>query len=101
MFLLIPIRAGIVYGWLPIFTFHNVSINTRPDCNIFSTSALFTFHNVSINTSAKDKTSGQGLVFTFHNVSINTCGVLTIPLSYHKYLHSTMFLLIQTQQQDH
>ena len=33
---------------------------------------LFTFHNVSINTKYAEGTLQSGKVFTFHNVSINT-----------------------------
>ena len=56
--------------------------------------AVFTFHNVSINTSTQLSRTASAPRFTFHNVSINTLrpGVEDRPL---RYLHSTMFLLIQ------
>ena len=98
-----------------IFTFHNVSINTRMLFEKEIDEIYFTFHNVSINTTADDvitalipslhstmfllildgkwKTELSCLGFTFHNVSINTEIVFTLS-TVSSSLHSTMFLLI-------
>ena len=74
MFLLIHVFADL-YGLAPVFTFHNVSINTDTQKFAFLFEFEFTFHNVSINTYI---TSCVWMpvpnVFTFHNVSINTPG---------------------------
>ena len=76
-----------------IFTFHNVSINTRVCCVCVVFNWVFTFHNVSINTRGTQHLCRCIGIFTFHNVSINTnlkpYSILPGP-----YLHSTMFLLI-------
>ena len=55
--------------------------------------AVFTFHNVSINTRSFTLKSLNIIVFTFHNVSINTENT-SLPEQPDKALHSTMFLLI-------
>ena len=49
MFLLI--LKGIIFkDSYTVFTFHNVSINTREGVTGMAMLTLFTFHNVSINT---------------------------------------------------
>ena len=57
------------------------------------TCPLFTFHDVSINTKLQDPLPEPLKIFTFHDVSINTESekdmIEDIPT-----LHSTMFLLI-------
>ena len=61
--------------------------------NYYVAGPVFTFHNVSINTGTGTNATIDSIIFTFHNVSINTkaiCGQLKIEVS----LHSTMFLLI-------
>ena len=55
-----------------IFTFHNVSINTKLSENIRMQLTIFTFHNVSINTTGTKRKVSIDTGFTFHNVSINT-----------------------------
>ena len=102
-----------------LFTFHNVSINT--DCILqmlrilaYLHSTMFLLililssssHSSSINLHSTmfllirifrdlmTKTSS----FTFHNVSINTKNSL-YSSNIFSYLHSTMFLLIQSQSQ--
>ena len=92
MFLLIHSMAWST-RWKIIFTFHNVSINTKWYAFQTARQSIFTFHNVSINTvwwwtdRRKTRTlhstmfllilhstniSGIKTIFTFHNVSINT-----------------------------
>ena len=59
----------------PIFTFHNVSINSQKLIRFIVPSRQFTFHNVSINSES---------FYRQQNMEI--------------YLHSTMFLLIQPSE---
>ena len=93
MYLLIrDVSNGIVNS--NVFTFHNVSINSKYNLsNIMKRAYLhsimyllilvsrfhriewrmvFTFHNVSINSLFRRKHSGAVGLFTFHNVSINS-----------------------------
>ena len=116
MFLLIRFECKVFSGE-KLFTFHNVSINTEYGKYCEQPIQLFTFHNVSINTAtnrSKKFTSKLNLhstmfllilrvsglepdlsaPFTFHNVSINTV-IQYYSQLYVRYLHSTMFLLIQ------
>ena len=124
MFLLILQIAANIIGEHIVFTFHNVSINTRSSFSILSLVPLFTFHNVSINTTFWLTHSESMSVFTFHNVSINTGSAvkrigLLIGFTFHNVsintetreaiqgvnyntLHSTMFLLIRKRhRKDH
>ena len=78
----------------PLFTFHNVSINTVQTQPGILPMSDFTFHNVSINTSETMAKQYVGTFFTFHNVSINTRN-FKVNLIFTQSLHSTMFLLIQ------
>ena len=55
---------------------------------------IFTFHNVSINTKSLGAMSCHSFCFTFHNVSINT-SISFSTSSRVLPLHSTMFLLIR------
>ena len=58
-----------------VFTFHNVSINTRQaSAPVHTGVSVFTFHNVSINTHRNQSEGKFEHFFTFHNVSINTKG---------------------------
>ena len=57
----------------------------------------FTFHYVSINTKPDTPVKTLGNVFTFHYVSINTGIVLRDFTGRFLSLHSTMFLLIQSR----
>ena len=72
MFLLIPAPSPSAKSCKFIFTFHNVSINTRSLINALYASINFTFHNVSINTTHRRMIQIHLILFTFHNVSINT-----------------------------
>ena len=72
MFLLIRRSLQLQSHRFPVFTFHNVSINTHRNQSEGKFEHFFTFHNVSINT-----------VIT----TLKSCMIL-------KTLHSTMFLLI-------
>ena len=74
MFLLIPITHK-TYIRIKLFTFHNVSINSKEYKVYVNDTNIFTFHNVSINSKS---------------VALN-CHFL-------HHLHSTMFLLIQEQK---
>ena len=79
------------------FTFHNVSISTRPWPIWSVRSPTFTFHNVSISTDAGYLITNMFMRFTFHNVSISTCvppSAPLMPLS----LHSTMYLFLHFWQ---
>ena len=116
MFLLIPEGLQTATASLQIFTFHDVSINTRQRILRSSVVITFTFHDVSINTKnilgestfkhnftfhdvsintfflfCKDWRNSSN--FTFHDVSINTLQLLSLMFSRFS-LHSTMFLLI-------
>ena len=93
MFLLILKKHDNYYVAGPVFTFHNVSINTGTGTNATIDSIIFTFHNVSINTKA---ICGQLKI----EVSLHSTMFLLIPNADYKgpqtkeTLHSTMFLLI-------
>ena len=115
MFLLILPDRYIRPDNIIVFTFHNVSINTKSVANLSanrsalhstmfllipilsfyckSVSGNFTFHNVSINTETLSRIICVSNSFTFHNVSINTAYFLIIYVCIFA-LHSTMFLLI-------
>ena len=56
----------------PIFTFHNVSINSQKLIRFIVPSRQFTFHNVSINSVSSKASQNPLRSFTFHNVSINS-----------------------------
>ena len=72
MFLLIPYDSVSYIRYFSLFTFHNVSINTK-FCKLIRISHFnFTFHNVSINTVDRMANDQNLSNFTFHNVSINT-----------------------------
>ena len=77
----------------PIFTFHNVSINSQKLIRFIVPSRQFTFHNVSINSVSSKASQNPLRSFTFHNVSINS-HLFRQVLFYYLDLHSTMFLLI-------
>ena len=115
MFLLIRIIFHVLYVLL-LFTFHNVSINSRRSCGRSRSFTTFTFHNVSINSRKYGYVLACTLKFTFHNVSINSTEQTWRSRELHKFtfhnvsinsntkkhagnqqfnLHSTMFLLIQ------
>ena len=76
-------------------TLHSIMFLLIPKLpnNFGSIRFLFTFHNVSINTKAWWQKYPNANIFTFHNVSINTiiwgCNYFDYPT-----LHSIMFLLI-------
>ena len=93
MFLLIRISLPTRFTGFIVFTFHNVSINSRLNKENYPDYYVFTFHNVSINSPSTEIRGVKMEVFTFHNVSINSNLVSerrTVILN----LHSTMFLLI-------
>ena len=77
----------------PLFTFHDVSINTLAVAFADVFSVFFTFHDVSINTAFLDRIYEAGQFFTFHDVSINTENSAQMAAQV-AALHSTMFLLI-------
>ena len=56
---------------------------------------LFTFHNVSINSRLKTVGHMKLIPFTFHNVSINSGYLLYESKPYPHNLHSIMYLLIR------
>ena len=79
-----------------VFTFHNVSINSdicfyRLHTNIFA----FTFHNVSINSDSEQEVWDGNRKFTFHNVSINSSRRTDKRVLRDTHLHSIMYLLIR------
>ena len=94
IFLLIQTVVSVRMDQRPLFTFHNVSINTVQTQPGILPMSDFTFHNVSINTSETMAKQYVGTFFTFHNVSINTRN-FKVNLIFTQSLHSTMFLLIQ------
>ena len=61
--------------------------------------SLFTFHNVSINSKDSSHDLIMKYVFTFHNVSINSIQSVVIVLS-NLHLHSIMYLLIPESQEE-
>ena len=72
MFLLIRRSLQLQSHRFPVFTFHNVSINTHRNQSEGKFEHFFTFHNVSINTIFSLTSIATTSIFTFHNVSINT-----------------------------
>ena len=76
------------------FTFHNVSISTRPCAGKHRSNTFFTFHNVSISTTAIVICLAASSSFTFHNVSIST-GFFSEYNPCLCTLHSTMYLFLQ------
>ena len=54
------------------FTFHNVSIKSVPEDEIFTRKLVFTFHNVSIKSIPSVILEALTDPFTFHNVSIKS-----------------------------
>ena len=93
MYLLI--RPSILFFqiFVPLFTFHNVSINSHLSVYYFKLFNVFTFHNVSINSQSFNVIQAEhnhlhsimyllirvftlhrhnSAEFTFHNVSINS-----------------------------
>ena len=72
MFLLIRRSLQLQSHRFPVFTFHNVSINTHRNQSEGKFEHFFTFHNVSINTEVPHPSALYLVFFTFHNVSINT-----------------------------
>ena len=79
MFLLIQRRSCACIRRSPLFTFHNVSINTLLHLSSHRSTCKFTFHNVSINTGSVHRYVYAEYEFTFHNVSINTRQRSTVP----------------------
>ena len=94
MFLLIRRSLQLQSHRFPVFTFHNVSINTHRNQSEGKFEHFFTFHNVSINTGTAERYKQSAETFTFHNVSINTVITTLKSCMILKTLHSTMFLLI-------
>ena len=72
MFLLILHSMRDSQSIYPIFTFHNVSINSQKLIRFIVPSRQFTFHNVSINSVKPKTATSSDNSFTFHNVSINS-----------------------------
>ena len=94
MFLLIRNKAGaeslkkVTLHSTMFLLIHEVPIEEHPQVS------RFTFHNVSINTRPPDDGINQNFAdFTVHNVSINTVFVAHVQ-HVGSALHSTMFLLI-------
>ena len=78
-----------------LFTFHNVSINSKDSSHDLIMKYVFTFHNVSINSNTEKQYYTSDRLFTFHNVSINS-NVTNKSYKCFKYLHSIMYLLIRS-----
>ena len=93
MFLLIRV-CGVPTAFCNVFTFHNVSINSKIAEAVNDEPVKFTFHNVSINSDKNAMLMASKALFTFHNVSINSLIARHECLYKLHHLHSTMFLLI-------
>ena len=92
MYLLKLINAELGLCVVHLFTFHYVSIKTKPERVVRVWTIQFTFHYVSIKTCRRRILLQIQRKFTFHYVSIKT-NRLYKHLYLVIYLHSTMYLL--------
>ena len=77
-----------------VFTFHYVSINTKPRCRSILLRAIFTFHYVSINTRSFEPPINSSILY--HILSTMIFFYLFIYFDITRFTGSTILLMFFT-----